>query len=127
MRPRALLDSIRAAVAAPESSVLDLRSGLRGFRFSIDAMWREVSALDLNELAPELEMPAFFFLGRKDHLVPPEVSLDYIERLRAPSKRVEWFERSGHEPFVDEPDRFNAAMRDLVRPALAERGRAQPD
>jgi hypothetical protein len=29
-----------------------------------------------------------------------------------------WFEESGHEPFVDEPARFNAAMLDLVRPTV---------
>ena len=118
MRPPALWTSIRAAVGAPESSVLELRPSLRAFRSSIEAMWPEVSALDLNELAPALSAPAFFFLGRKDHWVPAEVSLAYIDRLRAPSKRVVWFERSGHEPFVDEPERFNAAMKDLVLPAM---------
>ena len=29
-----------------------------------------------------------------------------------------WFEQSGHEPFVDEPDKFNATMADVVRPML---------
>jgi hypothetical protein len=29
-----------------------------------------------------------------------------------------WFEGSGHEPFVDEPDKFNALMLEVVRPAL---------
>ena len=54
---------------------------MRGFRFSIDAMWAEASRLNLFELAPALEMPVFFFLGRKDHLVPPETSVAYIEAL----------------------------------------------
>jgi hypothetical protein len=38
----------------------------------------------------------------------------WIERLEAPSKRVVWFERSGQEPFVDEPAAFNAAMLDVL-------------
>ena len=29
-----------------------------------------------------------------------------------------WFEQSGHEPFVDEPDKFNATMADVVRLVL---------
>jgi len=29
-----------------------------------------------------------------------------------------WFERSGHEPFVDEPAKFNALMAELVRQVL---------
>ena len=91
---------------------------MRGFRFSLDAMWAEVSRLNLIELAPALQMPVFFFLGRKDHWVPPETSVAYFDALTAPSKQLVWFEESGHEPFVDEPAKFNAAMAELVRPAL---------
>jgi len=63
-------------------------------------------------------MPTFFFLGRKDHWVPPEVSVAYITALDAPSKRLVWFEESGHEPFADEPTKFNSLMAELVRPAV---------
>ena len=63
-------------------------------------------------------MPVFFFLGRNDHWVPPETSLAYIDALATPSKEVVWFEKSGHEPFMDEPAKFNAAMAELVRPVL---------
>ena len=120
MRPRAMWKIGRAILGPKESSVLDLRRALRGFRFSLDAMWDSASRLDLNELAPELRVPVFFLLGRRDHWVPPETSVTYFEALRAPSKELVWFEDSGHEPFVDEPERFNAAMADLVRPVLDE-------
>ncbi len=60
----------------------------------------------------------FFLLGRNDQWVPPETSVAYFDALTAPSKKLVWFEHSGHEPFVDEPDRFNAAMADFVRPIL---------
>jgi pimeloyl-ACP methyl ester carboxylesterase len=75
-----------------------------------------VSRINLIELAPELQVPVFFFLGRKDHWVPPETSIAYFDAVTAPSKQLVWFEQSGHEPFVDEPAKFNAAMVDLVRP-----------
>ena len=116
MRPRALWKVTRAALVAPESSVLDLRRSVRGFRFSIDAMWEEVSRINLFDSVPALQMPVFFFLGRNDHWVPPSASEPYFDALAAPSKELVWFEQSGHEPFADEPDKFNAAMRDLVRP-----------
>ena len=82
-------------------------------------MWTEVSRLNLIELVPTLQIPVFFFLGRKDHWVPAETSVAYIDALTAPSKELVWFEESGHEPFVDEPAKFNAAMAELVRPALS--------
>jgi hypothetical protein len=42
----------------------------------------------------------------------------YFDALTAPSKKLVWFEDSGHEPFVDEPDKFNATMADVIHPAL---------
>lgn len=115
---KALWNIGRIVLGGPESSIFDLPNLLRGFRFSLDAMWAEVSGLNLLKLVPALQMPVFFFLGRRDHWVPPEISVVYFDLLTAPSKKVVWFEESGHEPFVDEPARFNAAMVELVRPGL---------
>ena len=79
-------------------------------------MWAEVSALNLMKTVPALQMPVFFFPGRRDHQVPAETSVAYFNALTAPSKKLLWFEQSGHEPFVDEPAKFNAAMTELMRP-----------
>jgi pimeloyl-ACP methyl ester carboxylesterase len=108
----------RAVLGASESSIFDLPKTMRGFRFSLDAMWSEVSRLNLPKIVPSLRMPVFFFLGRKDHWVPPETSVAYFDALTAPSKKLVWFEESGHEMFVDEPAKFNSAMIELVRPVL---------
>ena len=118
MAPRAIWRLGRAVLANHESSIFDLPSTMRAFRFSLGAMWPEVSRLNLIELVPALPIPVFFFLGRKDHWVAPEVSVAYLDALTAPSKKLVWFEESGHEPFVDESAKFNAAMAELVRPVL---------
>jgi pimeloyl-ACP methyl ester carboxylesterase len=116
MRPRAMWKLGRAVLASKESSILELPTTMRAFRFSLRAMWAETSRLNLLDLAPALEMPVFFFLGRNDHWVPPETSMTYFDALTAPSKQLIWFERSGHEPFIDEPTKFNAAIAELARP-----------
>jgi hypothetical protein len=64
----------RAVLGGQESSILELPSTWRGFRFSMAAMWAEVSRLNLIDLAPALQMPAFFFLGRNDHWASPGTS-----------------------------------------------------
>ena len=119
MRPRSLWKVARAVLGRRESSILELPGAMRGFRFTMRAMWAEVSCLNLIELVPALEMPVFFFLGRKDRWVPPETSVAYLDALTAPSKKLVWFEDSSHELFIDEPDKFNAAMTELVRPVVA--------
>jgi pimeloyl-ACP methyl ester carboxylesterase len=117
LTPRLMLGTLRVLFGG-ESSLLDAPALYRGFRFSLDAMWRETSALDLNKLVPKLEVPVFFFLGRNDRWVPPETTVPYFDALEAPSKTLVWFEQSGHEMFVDEPSKFNEVMRDRVRPLL---------
>src|ERR1022692_1174200 len=59
---------------------------LRGFPFSLDAMWAEVSALNLMKAVPALQMPVFFFLGRRDHQVPAETSVADFDVLPAPRR-----------------------------------------
>jgi pimeloyl-ACP methyl ester carboxylesterase len=115
---RALWKMGRIFLGTPESSILDLPNIVRGFRFSLDAMWADVSTLNLMKLVPAMQMPVFFFLGRRDHWVPPGTSVAHFEALTAPSKNLVWFEESGHEPFADQPAKFNAAMVELVRPAV---------
>ena len=115
LSPRSLWN-LRGAVfgGRPESSPLDLVNQIRGFRFTMDAMWREVSALNLRTAVPALRMPVVFFVGRRDQWVPPETTVAYFDMLDAPSKQLLWFDESGHEPFVDEPVAFNRAVVDTV-------------
>jgi pimeloyl-ACP methyl ester carboxylesterase len=72
--------------------------------------------LNLIQSVPGLEVPVVVLLGRRDPWIPVEVSVAYFDVLHAPSKKLVWFEESGHEPFVDEPSKFVAAMLDVVRP-----------
>jgi pimeloyl-ACP methyl ester carboxylesterase len=118
MRPQALWKTGRALFGGQEYSVFELPSAWRGFHFTMNAMWPKVSRLNLIELVPALQVPVFFLLGRRDPWVPPETSVAYFDALTAPVKKLVWFERSGHEPFVDEPGKFNATMANLARPVL---------
>jgi pimeloyl-ACP methyl ester carboxylesterase len=78
-------------------------------------MYAEVSKLNLLKLVPALKMPVVVLVGRRDHWVPPETSVAFFDALAAPSKELVWFEHSGHEAFVDEPEKFNSTMVEVVR------------
>src|SRR3954470_789191 len=122
LNTKTLWDLGRILLEGPENSIADLPNLIRGFRFSLDAMWDEVSRISLVTAVPALRMPVFFLLGRHDHWVSPETSVAYFHALTAPSKRLVWFEESGHDPFVDEPAKFNASMEELVRPVVVQEG-----
>src|SRR5262249_1284528 len=107
---------LRIVLGGPEASILDLPNIVRGMLFSLNTMWAEVSAVNLVKAVPALQIPVFFFLGRHDHVVAAETSVAYFNVLTASSKKLVWFEESAHEPPVEEPAQFNAAMVELVRP-----------
>ena len=117
-RGMSLWKFFRITLGGPESSIFDLPNILRGSLSTPNAMWAEVSVLNLMKAVPALEVPVFFFIGRHDHVVASETSVAYFDMLTAPSKRLVWFEESAHEPPVEEPAKFNAAMAELVRPAV---------
>jgi pimeloyl-ACP methyl ester carboxylesterase len=126
LAPKALWKTARMLFGAPESSLFELRRTFEAFRFSIACMWPEVSQLNLITAVPALEVPVVFMLGRGDPWVPAEISVAYHDALQAPSKQLVWFDESGHEPFVDEPTKFSAAMRDIVRPLCSPTPAALP-
>jgi pimeloyl-ACP methyl ester carboxylesterase len=125
LRPKGIWKMARSVAGVPEASPWEFVRTMRVFRKTFAVMWPEVSRLNLLELAPVLAVPVYFFLGRRDRWVPPETSLAYYDALRAPAKKLLFFEKSGHEPFADEAEEFNRAMVELVRPvAVAADDRA---
>ena len=127
LKPKAFWDMTRMLLGTPEASILDLRATLRAFRFSMDSMWPEVSRLNLIESVPALQVPVVFMLGRRDPWIPAEMSVLYFDMLSAPSKKLVWFDKSGHEPFVDEPSKFVATMLDVVHPLCGPAPELLPD
>ncbi len=106
----------RIMLSGPEASIFDLPDILRSQFVTPKVMWQELIGVNLIKTAPALRMPVFFFLGRHDRVVVPETSVAYFDILRAPSKRLVWFEDSGHEPPAEEPAKFNRLMVEMVRP-----------
>jgi proline iminopeptidase len=53
-------------------------------------------------------IPTFLALGRHDYVVPCRAWEGVAERVPLLTRRI--FERSGHQPFVEEPERFTAEL-----------------
>lgn len=93
-----------------EYSLLDLRRLKQGSNWSLSMMWNQALEWDLPRQIPALEVPAFFLHGRCDRVTPTELVQDYVDRLDAPLKKLLWFERSGHCPLFEEPERFQQLL-----------------
>lgn len=69
-----------------------------------DRWWLAVRRVRLVPLARELPRPTLLIVGRHDPQTPLAVSKALHDRI--PDSRLCVFERSGHAPFVEEPERF---------------------
>ncbi|MBX3328158.1 MAG: alpha/beta hydrolase, partial [Nitrospira sp.] len=108
----------RITLGGPEASMFDLPNILLSQLVTPKVMWQELIGVNLIKIAPALQVPIFFFLGRHDRVVTPETSIAYYDLLQAPSKTLIWFEESGHEPPTEEQEKFNRLMAELVRPVV---------
>lgn len=73
-------------------------------------------AWDVTRDAASLRVPIFLALGRHDYEVPHTLWDGVAARL--PNTTVVVFERSGHQPFFEEPERFAACLTEW----MVERG-----
>ena len=91
-------------------SVIDKINLFRGLIFSIKYMWPQVVKIDLISQVPKVAVPVYFFTGRHDYNAPFELVEKYCSVLEAPSKEIVWFDKSGHCPNFEEPERFNSLV-----------------
>lgn len=79
----------------------------------IAPLWRSLVRADSRALMPMLDVPALIVHGGRSRLYGPDTARWMAERM--PDARIACFERSGHAPHLEEPDRFAAALAAFLR------------
>ncbi|MBN1857847.1 alpha/beta hydrolase [Candidatus Bipolaricaulota bacterium] len=106
------------ALGSPEYTFSDYGRWLDGSTRGSGPMWDPQHPENL--LAePErhrIEVPVFFFCGRKDHNTPPELVEEFAQHLDAPrGASITYFENSAHTPFIAEPEAFERALLEVLQ------------
>ena len=107
---------VSLAFESPAYSWADLLGIPLGVRYSYQRLWREIFyRADLFKDAPRIAVPVYLLLGRYDEVVTSEVARRYFDALDAPAgKRIVWFERSGHWPHFEEPEKYREVLVEQV-------------
>jgi pimeloyl-ACP methyl ester carboxylesterase len=105
---------IGGMVNTPEYRPLDKLFAIAGVALTFGVVYPQLETVDLTTQAAELAVPVYLVEGRYDTNAMPILAERYLQGLRAPHKRLVWFERSGHNPCFEEADRFNHFMVDTV-------------
>jgi len=111
-----LAGTVLKNVSVRDVRPLDLIRFVAGAMFSLSNLEGELMGVNLVRDIPELMVPVYFCAGRMDYTVPSGLIVEYADRLLAPKKSIIWFERSGHLPNLEEPERFCDFCKSLLEP-----------
>lgn len=100
----------------PEYGWLDRLYYLLGLMNTFNKVYSQLQELDFRLDAIDLELPVHLILGRHDMNNPSVIPDEYFQLLRAPSKQLYYFEKSGHGMIWEEASRFHEIMINLVQP-----------
>jgi esterase/lipase len=116
---------LAALKLAPEYTDNDVRNAFRGQPPVTERMLPTILATDLSGIR-RLRTPLLLLLGRHDKNVNSDVAAEWFATVSAPSKRLVWFERSGHHLTSEEPGKLLHTLVTHARPIAAQAGDVAP-
>lgn len=79
---------------------------------AIGALWESLVEEDFRSLLPSIRQPTLVVHGAHSHLYGADTAGHLVEAL--PSARAIAFDRSGHAPHLEQPELFNATLREFA-------------
>ena len=114
-RARSFAPLLLAGFMAPEYSLRDARNVPKGVSLYSQHFVENSISGDLMDAVTEVSVPVYFFTGRFDYCDPFTLTEQYFHKIKAPEKRLIWFENSAHFPFYEEPLVFANEMGNVVK------------
>lgn len=108
----------KAYLFSGEYTPLDIIGVLLGNRIVLEKMWPEIGRCKLPDECINFKIPYFIFDGKLDKNTPSELVENYYSKINAPYKELIWFEESGHNPLIDEADKFKELLKDRLTKVL---------
>lgn len=110
---------------SPDYTDRDVAAIDSGSLYSLTHLLPMLASLDLDSVTV-FKCPIFLFEGRHDYAVSHAVSADWFRRVKAPAKRLVWFDNSAHMAMQEEPGRFLYHLITDVRPIAVRAGDGAP-
>lgn len=91
---------------SPEYSIWDSIGYARGLLFTFSDIYQTLYGIDLRTDYNEIEIPVYLFHGKYDVNAPLYLVQEYYDVLISPDKDFVLFEHSGHNPWINEYQKF---------------------
>ncbi|MGY5876862.1 MAG: alpha/beta hydrolase [Candidatus Thorarchaeota archaeon] len=87
----------------------------RGFHFTQNAMWNEITRIDFFSEIQSMRVPTYFFMGKYDKITPTAlVENFYIDLVARKGKNLVIFEDSGHFLMIEEKQKYQDLLVEVV-------------
>lgn len=93
-------------ICSPEYDIVDKINYFMALFKTFNHFYPQLYNIDLRKEYAKIDVPVYFFIGRHDVNAPTSLTEDYYKCLEAPEKNLIWFEHSGHDPWINENDKF---------------------
>ena len=101
---------------SPEYSIMDSLNFFRGLLNTFSHVYQQLYETDLRESHTEFDIPIHILHGEHDVNAPVYLVDAYHDLIVAPEKTLVYFDRSGHNPWITEPELFQQTVLDLLNP-----------
>jgi proline iminopeptidase len=72
----------------------------------------DMTNIDFRMKLKDMKMPMLILASRFDRVALPRFSIQF--KKYAPQAEFVWFEKSGHQPFLEEPDKYFKVVREFL-------------
>lgn len=110
---------------SPDYSDAEVAAIDRGSLFSLTHLLPQLESVDFPD-GERFGCPMVLFNGRHDYSTSHEVAARWFDGIRAPRKRLVWFEDSAHMMMQEQPGRFLLHLVQDVRPLAVRAGDVPP-
>jgi pimeloyl-ACP methyl ester carboxylesterase len=100
---------------SPEYTPADRQAWGDGSAYTVKIVMPQLAVVSFARL-DRSDCPVFMFDGRHDEVVPSMITAAWLDKLKAPTKAIVWFENSAHMMMIEEPGQVLAALLRFVRP-----------
>jgi proline iminopeptidase len=107
---------------SPTHTSADLEQRQQAHDFIVENMWDEVANVSLSDQI-EFAVPMLIMQGRHDRGTSSELVEEWHAKIKAPRKKLIWFEESSHMVYEEEPGKMLVALVNDVLPLTRTRTR----
>jgi pimeloyl-ACP methyl ester carboxylesterase len=119
-------DYDRQEELSPDYTSADFQARNAGIMFSLRALWGQVQTVSFTG-SNKFKLPVVFLHGRHDLNASAQLMSEWFPTLEAPSKKLIWFEDSGHYVYEEEPAKaLLALIRDVLPFAVSGQRESSP-